>query len=204
MISRIVCIAIVHNHGDFIAFIFKYTYTATRIIINQLSIKCTRTRTITFPQLYSVRSNWKEGGDGFFLLLLLKKTSPDCSATKHTLLESCPPPIPRHRVCPAHWDKCGLLEEKNQEFSMQIMSQARPFSVCSVSHHWDVMSSQHTSLEQSFFYSFTTCYLIPSSAHPSEPRQRDISRIYKRPLSEREATSRRLSLTWAACKKRYS
>lgn len=30
-----------HGHGDFIAFIFKYTYTATRIIINRLSIKCT-------------------------------------------------------------------------------------------------------------------------------------------------------------------
>lgn len=52
--------------GDSIAFIFKHTYTATRIIINQLSIKCTRTRTITFPQLYNIRSNWKEGDE--FLL----------------------------------------------------------------------------------------------------------------------------------------
>ena len=46
--------------SDFIAFIFKYTYTATRIIINQLLIKCTITRTITFPQLYSVRSNQRK------------------------------------------------------------------------------------------------------------------------------------------------
>lgn len=46
--------------SDFIAFIFKYTYTATRIIINQLLIKCTITRTITFPQLYSVRNNPKK------------------------------------------------------------------------------------------------------------------------------------------------
>lgn len=52
--------ALLHHHGDFIAFIFKYTYTATRIIINQLLRKCTITRTITFPQLYSVRSNPEE------------------------------------------------------------------------------------------------------------------------------------------------
>lgn len=127
--SVIICVVILHNHGDFIGFIFKYTYTATRIIINQLSIKCTRTRTITFPQLYSVRSNRKEGGDlgFFFFFLLLKKplrTAPLQTRSWRVVL----PPIPQHHVCPAHWDKCGLLEEKNQEFSMQIMLQAYPLS----------------------------------------------------------------------------
>lgn len=53
------CIVILHDDSDFIAFIFKYTHTARRIIINQLLIKCT-IRTITFPQLYSVRRNPKK------------------------------------------------------------------------------------------------------------------------------------------------
>lgn len=75
------------QHGDSIAFIFKYTYTATRIIINQLSIKCTRPRPITFPQLYNIRSNWKEGGGEFCY---------------HRNLWLPPPPPPAS--CPSHTD----------------------------------------------------------------------------------------------------
>lgn len=67
-------------HSDFIAFIFKYTYTATRIIINQLLIKCTITRTITFPQLYSVRSNQRK----VMSFVTAEKNLSDCFQHKHT------------------------------------------------------------------------------------------------------------------------
>lgn len=83
-----------NNNGDFIAFIFKYTYTATRIIINQLLIKCTITRTITFPQLYSLRRNQRRRktneGDKFFLLLQEKKNSPTLGTGSSLSVHVCP------------------------------------------------------------------------------------------------------------------
>lgn len=108
--------------GDSIAFIFKHTYTATRIIINQLSIKCTRTRTITFPQLYNIRSNWKEGGDEFLLPQKPLRT------TRLLLL------LPSLSIHPS-LTSTQMWSTRRKELSMQVSLQAHPSEVEMITLH---------------------------------------------------------------------
>lgn len=102
--------------GDSIAFIFKHTYTATRIIINQLSIKCTRTRTITFPQLYNIRSNWKEGDE--FLL-----SQKPLRTTLFLLL------LPSLSITSIPHIHTQMWSSRRKELSMQVSLQAHPSEV---------------------------------------------------------------------------
>lgn len=136
--------------GDSIAFIFKHTYTATRIIINQLSIKCTRTRTITFPQLYNIRSNWKEG-DEFLLPQKPLRTTlflllPSLSITS----------IPHIHT--------QMWSSRRKELSMQVSLQAHPSEVEMIILHTLSHSSRTKVCDK------------PRTRREHKPREREQSR----------------------------
>lgn len=137
--------------GDSIAFIFKHTYTATRIIINQLSIKCTRTRTITFPQLYNIRSNWKEG-DEFLLPQKPLRT------TLFLLL------LPSLSITSIPHIHTQMWSSRRKELSMQVSLQAHPSEVEMIILHTLSHSSRTKVCDK------------PRTRREHKPREREQSR----------------------------